>query len=311
MHIAILTFEGFNELDSLIAFGILNRVKKPDWRVSIACPTTRVRSMNGLAIESQATLREAHEADAVIVGSGILTRDIIQDRSLMAEMQFDPSHQLLGAQCSGTLVLAKLGVLNDVPACTDLITKPWVEETGVKVLNQPFFARDNVATAGGCLASQYLAAGGDRGRRERVALRGAGWRESRIRVAGDEEYLAIPAQDKYHGLKWRESCLSNLADQKSSRRRSHAIASRMDPGLRRTVTTRPDFARVISPASSRTPRCFITAGSLMAKGWANSLTVALARCASLSKSARRVGSPSAAKVRSRFLVLFPIMESID
>jgi transcriptional regulator GlxA family with amidase domain len=158
MHIAILTFEGFNELDSLIAFGILNRVKRPDWRVSIACPTSRVRSMNGVAIESQATLRDAHEADAVIVGSGILTRDIVKDRSLMAEMQFDPSRQLLGAQCSGTLVLAKLGVLNDVPACTDLITKPWVEETGVKVLNQPFFARDNVATAGGCLASQYLAA---------------------------------------------------------------------------------------------------------------------------------------------------------
>jgi hypothetical protein len=54
MHIAILTCEGFNELDSLIAFGILNRVKRPDWRVSIACRTTRVRSMNGLAIESQA-----------------------------------------------------------------------------------------------------------------------------------------------------------------------------------------------------------------------------------------------------------------
>ena len=29
MHIAILTFEGFNELDSLIALGILNRIKKP------------------------------------------------------------------------------------------------------------------------------------------------------------------------------------------------------------------------------------------------------------------------------------------
>ena len=29
MHIAILTFEGFNELDSLIALSILNRVKSP------------------------------------------------------------------------------------------------------------------------------------------------------------------------------------------------------------------------------------------------------------------------------------------
>lgn len=45
-----------------------------------------------------------------------------------------------------------------VCACTDLTTKPWVEEAGVTVLNQPFFARNNVATAGGCLASQYLAA---------------------------------------------------------------------------------------------------------------------------------------------------------
>lgn len=37
------------------------------------------------------------------------------------------------------------------------MTKPWVEEAGVSVLNQPFFAQGNVASAGGCLASQYLA----------------------------------------------------------------------------------------------------------------------------------------------------------
>jgi transcriptional regulator GlxA family with amidase domain len=55
-------------------------------------------------------------------------------------------------------VLAKLGLLGAVPACTDLTTKPWVQEAGVEVLNQPFFAKGNVATAGGCLASPYLAA---------------------------------------------------------------------------------------------------------------------------------------------------------
>jgi len=158
MHIAIVTFEGFNELDSLIALGILNRVRKPDWRVSIASPTERVRSMNGVVLEAQASLRDAAEADAVIVGSGIQTREVVADAALMAQLQFDPSRQLLGAQCSGTLVLAKLGLLDGVPACTDLITKPWVEESGVAVLNQPFVAKGNVATAGGCLASQYLAA---------------------------------------------------------------------------------------------------------------------------------------------------------
>jgi transcriptional regulator GlxA family with amidase domain len=157
MHIAILTFEGFNELDSLIALGILNRVRKPNWRVSIASPTARVRSMNGVVLESQTSLSEATQADAVIVGSGTQTRNVIADPVLMAQLRLDPSRQLLGAQCSGTLVLAKLGLLNDVPACTDLITKPWVEEAGVAVLDRPFFAKGNVATAGGCLASQYLA----------------------------------------------------------------------------------------------------------------------------------------------------------
>ena len=158
MHIAILTFDGFNELDSLIALGILNRVQRPGWRVSIASPTDKVLSMNGLMIESQTSLEEACAADAVLVGSGRRTRDVVADAGLMARLKLDPARQLLGAQCSGTLILARLGLLNDVPACTDVTTKPWVEEAGVAVLNQPFVAKGNVATAGGCLSSQYLAA---------------------------------------------------------------------------------------------------------------------------------------------------------
>jgi transcriptional regulator GlxA family with amidase domain len=76
----------------------------------------------------------------------------------MTQLQLDPSRQRLGAQCSGTLVLAKLGLLQDIPACTDSTSKPWVQAAGVEVLDQPFFARGNVATAGGCLSSAYLAA---------------------------------------------------------------------------------------------------------------------------------------------------------
>ena len=158
MHIAIVTFEGFNELDSLIALGVLNRIKTPGWRVSIASPTLRVRSMNGLLIESQSTLQQASAADAVIIGSGALTREAVADSALMAQLQLDPERQLLAAQCSGALVLARLGLLHNVPACTDLTTKPWVQAAGVEVLNQALFARGNVATAGGCLASTYLAA---------------------------------------------------------------------------------------------------------------------------------------------------------
>jgi transcriptional regulator GlxA family with amidase domain len=157
MHIAILTFDQFNEIDSFVAFHLLNRVKRPDWRVSIAAPTAAVQSMNGLMVHAQASLEVANGADAVLVGSGRRTRELIADDTLMARIKLDPARQLIGAQCSGTLMLAKLGLLVGAPACTDSMSKPWVQEVGVEVLEQPFHATGNVATAGGCLASQYLA----------------------------------------------------------------------------------------------------------------------------------------------------------
>lgn len=158
MHIAILTFQGFNELDSLIALGVLNRIKRPEWRVSLCCPEPEVTSMNGVTVRAQSSLEEARCADAVIVGSGMQTREVVANPELMSRLALDPDRQLIAAQCSGTLILAKLGLLGSVPACTDLTTRPWVQEAGVEVLNQPFYARGNLATAGGCLASPYLAA---------------------------------------------------------------------------------------------------------------------------------------------------------
>lgn len=157
MQIAVLTFEGFNELDSFVAAAILNRMKASGWAAHITSPTEQVTSMNGVTVQRQKPLEFAVEADAVLIGSGIKTREIASDVGLLSRIRLDPARQLIGAQCSGTLLLAKLGLVGDLPACTDLTTKPWVIEAGVKVIDAPFIAHGNVATAGGCLASQYLA----------------------------------------------------------------------------------------------------------------------------------------------------------
>lgn len=158
MQIAVLTFDGFNELDSFVAAAILNRLRGQCWEAHITAPTPQVTSMNGVTIERQQPLDFAAKADAVIIGSGIRTREIAADPLMLGRIRLDPARQLIGAQCSGTLLLAKLGLIGDLPACTDLTTKPWVIEAGVEVLDAPFVAHGNVATAGGCLASQYLAA---------------------------------------------------------------------------------------------------------------------------------------------------------
>jgi transcriptional regulator GlxA family with amidase domain len=157
MHIVILTFQGFNEIDAFVALNILNRVKQPDWRVSICCREKQVTSMNGVTIFAQSDLSDAKSADAVLVGSGRKTREVTEDLELMNALQLDPTRQLIGSQCSGTLILAKLGILGTVPACTDLVTKPWVQEAGITVLDQPFYAKGSVATAGGCASAPYLA----------------------------------------------------------------------------------------------------------------------------------------------------------
>ena len=186
MHIAILTFDGFNELDSLIAFGLLSRIRllgDTQWQVSIASPTPRVTSMNGLTLDAHIGLPEACAADAVLIGSGMKTREVAQDPQIMSQLQLDPQRQLIAAQCSGTFLLAKLGLTGQLSACTDNTSKPWVQAAGVQVVNQPFVAHGNIATAGGCLSAQYLSAQG-RGRSARsAALLCTGRRKGKLRHA--------------------------------------------------------------------------------------------------------------------------------
>ena len=62
---------------------------------------------------------------------------------------------------------------------------------------------------------------------------------------------------------------------------------------------RPLFSRPTRPASDSTSRCFMTAGSDIAKGLAISLTDRSSFSLSRASKARRVGSASAANVRSR------------
>lgn len=155
--LAILTFDGFNELDSFIASALLNRVRGGDWNAYIVTPTETVTSMNGVTVTGQKPLSFANQADVVLFGSGMKTRSLVEDADLMGELKLDPARQLIGAQCSGALWLHHLG-LWDGPIATDTMTRPFLEELGCPVEEAPFLAQGNLAAAGGCLASHYLAA---------------------------------------------------------------------------------------------------------------------------------------------------------
>jgi len=157
MKIAIATFDGFNEIDSIVAAHILNRVDRPGWKAEITAPTETVTSMNGVVIATQQPLEFLNQADAVIFGSGRKTLQVIKDSSIMTRIKLAPDRQLVASQCSGALVLAELGLLKTGRVCADVKTRPMLERAGVKVLDAPFYAEGDVASAGGCLSAQYLA----------------------------------------------------------------------------------------------------------------------------------------------------------
>ena len=156
MKVAIITLDAFNELDSFIASALLGRVKDPSWDVRITGEGDMIRSMNGVEVKSQAPLSFANQADIVLFGSGMRTADFALDDTFIGQFELDPNRQLIGAQCSGALFLNRLG-LGGSRLATDTMTRSRLEDMQVEVSDKPLEVSGNVASAGGCLASHYLA----------------------------------------------------------------------------------------------------------------------------------------------------------
>lgn len=155
-NVAIVIFDQFTDIDLWLMWDLLNRVRPDDWSVKILGSAKEHVSVTGIRTATHGRLSEAADADAVLVVSGPGTRDRILDEQWLGELQLDSARQMIGSICSGSLVLAKLGLLHGKTATTYPTSKPLLEGLGVEVVEKPFVAHGNVATAGGCLAQQYL-----------------------------------------------------------------------------------------------------------------------------------------------------------
>ena len=83
--------------------GLMNSTPLSDWKVSIACSTESVTSMNGVEVKRQISLDQISTTDVALVGSGAQKRNVIKDAEIMNQLCLDPTRQLNGAQCSGAL----------------------------------------------------------------------------------------------------------------------------------------------------------------------------------------------------------------
>lgn len=155
-RVAILTLDGFNEIDSFVALNILNRADGVS--AYLASPNASATSLNGVRVETQYELDRLAEADAIIIGSGSRSAEFAANREFLDSLEIAGSDQLIGSQCSGALILAEKGFLSNMEVSTDAVTRPKLALKGLRLSDRSFSRTGKVATAGGCLSAVYLSA---------------------------------------------------------------------------------------------------------------------------------------------------------
>lgn len=156
MTVAIIAFDDFTDIDVFFLWDLLNRVNHPHWQVKILADKPEVVSATGIKLAVHGVLEEAATADAVLFSSGIGTRAKMKDANFLARLTLSSEKQLIGSMCSGSLLLASLGLLENLKATTYPTSKMLLESLGVEVVEEAFVQQGNIATAAGCLAAQYL-----------------------------------------------------------------------------------------------------------------------------------------------------------
>ena len=154
--IAIVIFDKFTDLDLWLMWDLLNRVRIENWEVKILGEKDVHLSATNIEVKTSGRIEEANDADAVLFVSGQGVRDRIVDENWLAKFNLNTEKQFIGSICSGSLILAKLGLLEGKTATTYPTSKTVLESFGVEVVEKPFVAHGKTATAGGCLAQQYL-----------------------------------------------------------------------------------------------------------------------------------------------------------
>lgn len=154
--IAIIIFDKFTDLDLWLMWDLLGRVRLENWEVKILGEKDAHLSATNIKVKTHGRIEEANEADAVLFVSGYGTRERIIDESWLNRFKLNAEKQFIGSICSGSAILAKLGLLEGKTATTYPTTKTLLESLGVEIVEKPFVAHGRVATAGGCLAQQYL-----------------------------------------------------------------------------------------------------------------------------------------------------------
>lgn len=157
-RITIVAFDKFTDIDVFLAWDLFSRLRKVNNNCDVKVVGTKLHhtSVTGIKLGMHGTIELCNTADVVFFASGPGTRKLIKDPEYLKRFKLNPKEQIICSMCSGSLILAALGILNGLTATTYPTAVEELKSFGVKVENKDLVVHGNVATAAGCLAAVDL-----------------------------------------------------------------------------------------------------------------------------------------------------------
>ena len=160
--IAIVCFEGVTDIDAFLHWDMLNRpttmfaLQPQKWIVHFLGTAASHETQSGIQLKMHDLIDQAHQYDVVLHTSGAKTRLLMRDKDYLERLGLANSLQIVGAQCSGSLILAASGCFSGLTATTYPSAMEELRSFGVEAVQEPFVPHERVASAAGCLAGIKL-----------------------------------------------------------------------------------------------------------------------------------------------------------
>lgn len=158
---AILVFENVELLDFAGPFEVFSLTdelsEKNSFRVFTVAETPgTIRTNNGLKIVPEHTFESSPVPDLLIVPGGFGTRALLNKASVIEWIRVAAKRaEIVASVCTGSLLLAKAGLLNDQPATTHYLIQDLLRELAPTALIQEdrrFVDNGPIATSAGISA---------------------------------------------------------------------------------------------------------------------------------------------------------------
>ncbi|HJO94879.1 MAG TPA: DJ-1/PfpI family protein [Victivallales bacterium] len=132
LNLGAVLFNGFEQLDifgPLEMFALLNMLEKQVNIITLGINKTPVKSNYGPSVSVDHTFEENMPIDILLIPGGIGTRTKINDEDLLHYLkQYAQSASYVSTVCTGSALLAKTGLLDNLRATTNKLAFNWVTE---------------------------------------------------------------------------------------------------------------------------------------------------------------------------------------